>query len=287
MRKNDEKVEYVRLVGKERRFGGTLESVSDHWQGDRERFLFISPHDDDVVLGSGIFMQLAERENVDVHVLIVTDGSMGYCSEEEITEISKIRKAEAYESYASLNVRRENIIWLGYPDCELSRNMGRRRSERNDAITIEGYTGLENTFTYWLRRIRPTQCFLPTSRDFHPDHKIVHEEFLISLFHAAGAIWPELGAAIDSVPYVHEMGVYCDFSEAPKLRVAAPVSFLQKKLDAIAKFKSQRQIASLIEVVRGSGPCEYFRPIDFKLYQPSAYFERFEKKHHFLLGREF
>ena len=44
-------VEFVRLVGNERRVGPTLKSVSHHWQGDRECFLFISPHDDDIVLG--------------------------------------------------------------------------------------------------------------------------------------------------------------------------------------------------------------------------------------------
>ncbi|MBN2272498.1 MAG: PIG-L family deacetylase, partial [Sedimentisphaerales bacterium] len=75
-----EKTEFVRLVGNERRVGSRLADVSRHWHGDKEHFVFISPHDDDAVLGAGLLIQLAKREDVPVHILIVTDGSMGYCS---------------------------------------------------------------------------------------------------------------------------------------------------------------------------------------------------------------
>jgi LmbE family N-acetylglucosaminyl deacetylase len=143
---------------------------------------------------------------------------------------------------------------------------------------IENYIGLQNSFTYWIRKIAPSQCFLPTSNDLHPDHKIVHEEFMVSLFHAAGSIWPEMGKPIKKVPYVHELAVYCDFPEPPRLRIETPMAFLEKKLNAIAQFKSQKQIGSLIDIVRQSGPYEYLRALDFKLYQPSAYFDMFEEK---------
>lgn len=273
-------IEFIRLVGSERRKGDTLKSVSKHWQGDRERFLFVSPHDDDVVLGAGLFIQLAQKENVPVYILIVTDGSMGYCSKEQRYTISEIRQKETYECYKSLGVPEENIIWLAFPDCRLNYYQGRRLSDSNDWTKIEGHIGLQNSFTHWLRKIAPTQCFLPTFNDLHPDHKMVHEEFLISLFHAAGSIWPELGEPIEKVPYIHEMAVYCDFPKPPKVRMKTPQSFLEKKLDAIAKFESQTQIASLIEIVRKSGPYEYLRELDFKLYQPAAYYDMFEKKHH-------
>ena len=59
--KNKNEIEYVRLVGNERRTGDTLASVSRHWQDGKEKFLFISPHDDDVVLGAGLFIQLVRK----------------------------------------------------------------------------------------------------------------------------------------------------------------------------------------------------------------------------------
>lgn len=274
----EKEFEFIRLVGNERRVGDTLASVSRHWQSDKECFVFVSPHDDDVALGGGLFIQLAVRENIPVHVWVVTDGSMGYCSDQEKGNIAQIRKQEAIGSYTSLGVPEDNLVFLDFPDCQLENYVGRHPST-DDSHSIAGYTGLQNAFTYYLRKVRPTQCFVPTISDLHPDHKVTNEELQISLFHAGGNIWPELGPALEKVPYVHEMAVYCDFPLPPTLRVCTPVEYLEKKLDALAAFKSQKQIDTLIEIVRKSGPQEYIRSIDFNLYQPQAYYDMFEKKH--------
>ena len=100
------------------------------------------------------------------------------------------------------------------------------------------------------------------------------------MFHAAGSIWQELGEPIGKVPFVHEMGVYCDFLSPPDVRIQTPNALLENKLNAIGAFKSQLQISSLIDIVRKSGPYEYLRELAFKLYQPTAYYDMFEKKHH-------
>ncbi|AQT69224.1 hypothetical protein STSP2_02413 [Anaerohalosphaera lusitana] len=273
-----DKAEFVRLVGTERRVGPTLESVSRHWQGKEECALFVSPHDDDAVLGGGLLMRLLEEENVPVYIIITTDGRMGYCSKEEQDEIVEIRKKETFDCYQALGVPKENIIWLGFPDCNLNAHKGRKKAEGEGPTTIGGYTGLQNSFTYWLRKINPTQCFLPTDNDLHPDHRVVYEEFMISMFHAAGDIWPELGPALPKVPYVHEMAVYCDFPEPPTLRITTPESILEEKLAGIGKFVSQKQIASLIENVRKGGAQEYIRAVGFDLYVPSNYYHRFEHR---------
>ncbi|TKJ35393.1 MAG: GlcNAc-PI de-N-acetylase [Planctomycetes bacterium B3_Pla] len=273
-----EEFEFVRLVGNERRAGSKLADVSRHWQDAEERFLMISPHDDDAVLGAGLLIQLAKRENVPVHIMIVTDGSMGYCSIDEKDSIAEIRRNETFECYQSLGVPKENIVWLGFADCQLSNHRGRSAAKPDDPEAIEGFTGLQNAFTYHLRKIKPTQCFLPTSNDLHPDHRIIYDEFLISLFHAAGNIWPELGKPLEKVPYVHTFAVYCDFAAPPTLRMRTPISYLENKLDAIAAFRSQKQISSLIENVRHCGPEEYTRAIDFRLYRPASYRDRFEEK---------
>ena len=273
-----EEIEFVRLVGNERRVGPKLASVSQHWQGKKGRFLMISPHDDDAALGAGLLIQLAKRENVPVHILIVTDGSMGYCSVDEKDSIAEIRRNESFECYQSLGIPKKNIIWLGFPDCRLNNYRGREPVEPNVLLAINGFTGLQNAFTYHLRKIKPTQCFLPTCNDLHPDHRIIYEEFLISLFHAAGNIWPELGKPLSRVPYVHTFAVYCDFAAPPTLRMRTPMSYLENKLKAISAFRSQRQISSLIENVRHYGPEEYIRAIEFKLYHPASYRNQFEEK---------
>ncbi len=273
-----EEFEFIRLVGNERRVGSKLANVSRHWQGKKERFMMISPHDDDAVLGAGLLIQLAKRENVPVHILIVTDGSMGYCSVEEKDNIAEIRRNESFECYQALGVLKKNIVWLGFPDCRLNNYRGRSPAGPDDPVAISGFTGLQNAFTYHLRKIKPSQCFLPTNNDLHPDHLIIYDEFLISLFHSAGNIWPELGKALDRVPYVNTFAVYCDFALPPTLRMRTPISYLENKLRAIAAFRSQRQISSLIENVRHCGPEEYIRAIDFKLYHPANYRNQFEEK---------
>ena len=273
-----ENIEFVRLVGTERRVGDTLESVSRHWKKDKECFLMISPHDDDVVLGAGLLMQLAKRENVPVYILIVTDGSMGYCSNEEKDTISEVRMKETFDCYESLGIPRENVIWLGFPDCRLNYHRGRMHADADCPMAIEGFSGLQNSFTHYLRKIAPTQCFIPTNQDLHPDHRIVYDEFLISCFHAAGDIWPELGGALSKVPYINELAIYCDFAQPPTVRMITPDSYLEKKLDAIGAFKSQKQISSLIDNVRDSGAQEYLRNVEFSLYHPSTYHNMFEKK---------
>ena len=268
--------EFVRLVESERRVGPTLASVSRHWKPEEERFLFISPHDDDVIIGGGLLMLSALKEAVPVHVVVVTDGAMGYCSASEKEGISEIRKRETYAACKILGVNKSNVHWLGFPDCQLSRYQGRRPAAPDDPTQSHGYTGLQHAFTELLRRIRPNQVFLPTSADLHPDHRIVHSELLISCFHATGAIWPELGKPLKRPPYLHEIAVYCNFPKPPRLRIRAPLWAFRRKVNAIAQFKSQRQIASVVKIVEWGGPLEYLRPVEFVMYNPSIYRDMFD-----------
>ena len=273
-----EESKYVRLVGTERREGCTLKDVSRTWQGEKECFAFFSPHDDDVILGAGIFMQLALKEAVPVHVIIVTDGSMGYCDESEQDTICAIRKVETYNCYRSIGIPEENVHWLGFPDCNLTSFQGRRKCNNEEKCCFSGHTGLQNAFTHLLRKIRPTQCFVPTRNDLHPDNKITYDELLISLCQASGSIWPEFGLPLEKTPYIHEMAIYSDFPEHPTLRISSSNKLFENKIDAIGKFESQEQIDSLIDCVRNAGPCEYFRAINFQLYEPRRYHDMFEKR---------
>ncbi len=268
--------EFVRLVENERRVGPTLASVSRHWKQEEERFLFVSPHDDDVIIGGGLMILSAVAEKVPVHVAVVTDGSMGYCSEEEQDTISDIRKAETYAACRALGVPRANVHWLGYPDCQLPQFQGRRPARSDDPVQSHGFTGLQHSFVEVLRQVRPNQVFMPTDADLHPDHRIVHSEMMISIFHATGAIWPELGEPLERVPYIHELAIYCNYPSRPKLRIRAPKRAFERKLRAIGKFQSQKQIGELVRMLEQAGPWEYLRPVEFGLYNPGVYRDMFE-----------
>ena len=240
-----------------------------------ETWLFVSPHDDDVPLGAGLWMQAAVEAKVDVRVLIVTDGSMGYCTLEQREHIAEIRREEAYNSYEILGVPRGQVSWIGYPDGGLEAYCGRRKAKPGESNT-KGYVGLSNAFTNQLRRVFPQRVFVPTSADLHPDHQITNNELMISLFHAAGTIWPELGAPLAEVPKVYELAIYCDFPEPPQLEVKADNEQFEQKLASVAAYKSQTQIARLVENIRSAGPVEYLREMNFKFYSPANYRGMFE-----------
>ena len=141
---------------------------------------------------------------------------------------------------------------------------------------------MQIAFTRLLRRVRPTRVFVPTSSDLHPDHRIVHEQLMISLFHAQGAIWPQLGEPIAAVPRVYEMAIYCDFPEPPQIRLETPPEMLETKIQAIMAYASQEQIGALVEIQRATGPVEYLRELQFRFYSPKQYSGLFARPDRFL-----
>jgi LmbE family N-acetylglucosaminyl deacetylase len=261
--------QFTRLQGGEKQRIATLKDAIG-MKSPRETWLFISPHDDDLVIGCGLLMQAAVAAGVDVQVLVVTDGRMGYCTLEQRDSISQIRRTETYESFAMLGIGQERIAWVGYPDGGLYTLQGRRKHRPDDDVeAIEGYVGLSNAFVYHLRRTRPVRMFVPTIADLHPDHQIVNNEMMICLFHAAGAIWPELGAPLADVPAVYELAIYCDFPQPPQIELRADANAFETKLRGIAAYRSQLQIAKLVEIIRNAGPYEYLRELNFRFYSPN------------------
>ena len=253
----------------------TLEGITGSEDVAGETWLFACPHDDDIAIGGGLWLKAACEAGVDVHLLAATDGRMGYCSLQEKTTIAQVRQQELIASCAKLGLTdTSKIHMLGFPDCNLSRYLGRRPAEAGEP-EFAGYTGLQNAFTHKLRAIRPHRLFMPSPMDYHPDHQQVYNEMQISIFHANGAIWPELGEPAD-VPAVYDLAIYCDFPEPPNLQLKCDPAQFQAKLDAIACYQSQRQIDLLVQKVKDAGPVEYLREVNFKFYSANAYLHLFE-----------
>ena len=246
------------------------------WRGADECWMFVSPHDDDVVIGAGLALQTGIIEGAQVHAMVMTDGQMGYCRVEQRHNISKIRRREAEKSYAILGLPPDRLRFIECPDCNLTAFRGRHFSTIGAPTEIEGAGGMQNAITYVLRQVRPNRVFLPTSADLHPTHRIVHEETLISLFHAQGNIWPELGEPIAEVPKVYEFACYCDFPEPPQIRIEATPEMLETKLKGIQTYASQEQIESVVSIQRNVGAIEYLRELEFHFYRPEQYHTLFD-----------
>ena len=252
-----------------------LEGIIGCEDVSKETWLFACPHDDDIAIGGGLWLKAACEAGVEVHLLAATDGRMGYCSEDEKATIVQTREAELIASCEKLGLTdASRIHLLGFPDCSLSRYLGRRPAEDGEPA-IAGFTGLQNSFVDSLRAIRPDRLFMPSPMDYHPDHQQVYNEMQISIFHANGAIWPELGEPTE-VPAVYDLAIYCDFPSPPNLQLKCDAEDFQAKLDAIACYQSQKQIDLLVQKVKEAGPIEYLREVNFKFYSASAYHGLFE-----------
>ncbi len=263
--------EVTLLDGRRRQVASSLSQTEKDWQEGKECFLFVGAHDDDVVMCGALVIQAGLADGVPVHNAIVTDGSMGYCDIALQDKISQIRRVETYNAYQMLGLSYKEIHWLGFPDCRLSLYQGRRHAVAEEKPQSFGFTGLQHSFTELLRKVRPTRVFMPTAADLHPDHRFVYQEMMISTFHAAGAIWPELGEPLPKEPVVYELAVYCDFPEPPTHRVSSAPGPFKKKLDAIMAFQSQLQVGSLIKVIEAAGPQEVMRRFQFTPYKSSNY----------------
>lgn len=247
------------------------------WIGDREHWLFVSAHDDDIVCGGGLSLLAAVANGIRVSCAVTTNGRMGYCRPEHKDTIHLIRRKEAKESFKLLGIAEENTYLFDYSDSGLERVAGRVFSDdSNDPTVIAGAKGLQNTFTWLLRKTIPNRVFLPVHTDLHPDHRTVHYELLISIFHAQGRIWPELGPSIGQIPKLYEYSTYSDFAAPPDLRVRGDAELLEKKLAGIAAYRSQEQIDLLLNQIRGGGPQEYLREMCFDILKPGKHDDVFQ-----------
>jgi LmbE family N-acetylglucosaminyl deacetylase len=256
---------------------GTISSenpadVWHNWQGNNEVWLFFAPHDDDIVIGGGLTFSAAVQCNVQVHAAVMSNGRMGYCSPEQKQTIAEIRRKETQDSFALLGLPKERLYQFNYDDGSLMQQSGRRFAiDPNDSNAIAGAVGLQNTLTYPLRKVKPTRIFMANRLDMHPDHQTVYNELMISVFHAQGPIWPELGLPMPTIPLLYEYPTYCRFVSAPTMRIRVSEELAEKRLQAIALFKSQQQIGLVVEGLRKAGGVEYLHEAVFGIYSPEEY----------------
>jgi LmbE family N-acetylglucosaminyl deacetylase len=259
---------------------GTISSpnpaeVWSDWRGTDERWLFASAHDDDVVIGAGLTFLAGIANGVETYAAYCSNGQMGYCSAEQRNEIVRIRREETDHSYEHLGLPQGNLFQFTFTDCMLLQSMGRRFAEPGTLNEICGAEGLQNSLTWALRKVKPTRIFLPNHLDIHPDHQAVHSDLVISIFHAQGEIWPELGEPIAEIPKLYEYGTYSDFATPPTMRIRVPDDLVRRRLEAVAMYTSQRQIGLAIESLRQSGGTEFLLEMEFQLFKAGHYNDLF------------
>ena len=120
--------------------------------------LVIAPHADDETLGCGATILRARRSGRRVVVVIVSDGSQSVRSA-TITprELADLRIAEATAAVAALGVGREEIVFLGFPDTQLTENQ----------------QAVADVLRRHIDELRPAEIYAPYGIDGHRDHRAV------------------------------------------------------------------------------------------------------------------
>ncbi len=265
----EQSVIFDRRVGTQTISSSNPSEIWPNWNEGKERWLFIAPHDDDITVGAVKTLLAGQACNIPCFAGVVTNGRMGYCHTEAKYTIADIRKKECIDSFHLLGLPDENLFFLNFDDGSLYRQSGRRlASDDSDGPVIAGATGLHNSFTWLLRQVRPTRLFLPTITDLHPDHRMTNSEMIISVYHAQGNIWPELGESMEKIPQLYEYTAYSNFQTPPTIRVRINQDLFEKSIDSILAYKSQEQIEMTIDRLRRTGPKEYIREMDFDFFDP-------------------
>lgn len=257
------------------RYSEAIQHLLIDWQEQKEGVLVIVPHDDDATIGMGMLLQYFTKAGVPLSIAVITDGRLGYTSVSDRPSITEIRKCEMNESCQLLGITASQIQWLGFPDGDLERYRGKRQATKGDPSSVDGFTGLEDALVRVMRsgiehrgtRYPVTRIFCPAASDYHNDHIVVAEQIMISIFHAQGLIWPECGACIKRRPSCYQFAIYCDFAadQPPNILYRGDGDIFEAKMRSIMAFKSQGQIAALVDDVKSEGPFELYREVEFRL----------------------
>ena len=128
-----------------------------------KKILILSPHADDEILGCGGVIARYSREGHDVHVLILTNASIGAPELYSKKDINLIR---AESKKANNLIGTKNLIFEDLP-----------------ALNLQKYPmyKIANIINKHLEKIKPEIIFIPSVNDIHQDHKIIFNAAKISL----------------------------------------------------------------------------------------------------------
>jgi LmbE family N-acetylglucosaminyl deacetylase len=173
-----------------------------------ETVAFLSPHDDDVVLGAGYLVQAVRAAGGVPLVVVFCRGDAGYSRVEAKRAIVRVRRAEAKAAYATLGVARADLEFLGVPDLSLMTYVDRR------AI---GRASLTDRLIRLLRKRRVTRAVFSSPNLENWDHTAVFDIGAYVAPQAGDPILADLGTPSPVLTYL-TYAVWGDFAAGTAAR---------------------------------------------------------------------
>jgi LmbE family N-acetylglucosaminyl deacetylase len=236
------------------------------WQ-EGETVAFLSPHDDDVLLGAGYLLK-ATVENSGIPLLLVfCSGDAGYSNPEEKDTITQRRKQEAIQAYGALGVKEENIHSFDIPDFSLMPFVNRNLIDKK---------GLFEEQVRLFRKERVSRVVFSSGYFEHWDHTAVFSMGIYTSPQAGDPVLADIGEPFAAQSH-YIYSVWGDFepSESKENQIRADKGILVKEeieeeiRSSIQYFTSQRKIFKKIIDYRekrksSAGYLELYKSVDIR-----------------------
>ena len=239
-----------------------------NFRGKREKIVAIGPHDDDPFIGAALLLYELRNLGTEVYVVIMTDGRKGYCKKKQKKYIVEIRKRETENAYSLIGIDKEYIKRFELPDSDLWK----------EAFKWENHEGKDDgliaQLIKYFREVGATRFLLPNDNDFHLDHQATFHSALYSLIQASEKIVPDFKGKSrrDSIL---RYGVWSPFDGNPTHAIKTSQDTLDRKLEGLSSFKSQKQIEEIKNNIRNRGPYEFFQEFVVKSFPIEEYKKMF------------
>jgi len=240
-----------------------------------EKVAFLSPHDDDVILGAAyLLMATLEHGGIPL-VFIFCKGDAGYSSVKEKETIVRKRKKETRKAYGNLEIDEENIFYSDIPDFSLSPYINRNLPKGK---------GLFEEQVKHFRKEKVSRVVFSSGFYEHWDHTAVYHMGVYSSPQAGDPILADLGAPYTLKSY-YVYSVWGDFepTRADEKTIRADKGILADQdsenlvREAVQAFSSQKKIFKTVVDYRekrksDSGYLELYKTIqvrkqiDFRAY---------------------
>ena len=121
----------------------------------------VAPHPDDESLGCGGAIALLRRFEIDVSVLMITDGTLSHPNSKRFPApaLRDLREGEMLDALKILGVPASNATFLRFKDRSIP------------DFDNENFAAAVEICEEYLRRTKPQTVLLPWRRDPHPDHR--------------------------------------------------------------------------------------------------------------------
>lgn len=226
----------------------------------KDRVLILAPHPDDEIIASSGIIQKALKSSSKVKIVYLTSGEYNEISylfykktpaisKNGFINIGKTRQKEAYNATAFLGIKKEDLIFLGYPDRfteAILTSFWDKKWPAVSMLTRIGHVPYKNALSpgapyigesilndlkQVLIDFKPTKIFVSSPYDTNPDHRSLYVFATVALFD----LKDKQGAPAVYAYLVHKLGW-------PKVKKYLPSFELDPPSDFVNEDTSWRKV---------------------------------------------